>query len=118
MNNLYTVEELSQFLDVTTACINKNVRLLSLNRILIGQRFYYTDKTKHVLEEFFKLDNKARKRMILKFAERADNQQKKELEQLKKEHPLVTDYRCFKLTWFPQNVLHTYDDEEAADEIL
>lgn len=118
MNNLYTVEDLAKTFDVTTACINKNVRLLGLNRILIGQRYWYSEHTKKVLAEFFKLDLVGRRKAIKKSVERAEKEQKKALEQLKKEHPLVTDYRCFKLSWFPQNVLHTYDDEEAADEIL
>lgn len=34
------------------------------------------------------------------------------LDELHQLHPLVTDERCFKTSWFPSNVLHACDDCE------
>lgn len=34
------------------------------------------------------------------------------LEELKKEHPLVTDEKCFTLSWFPKTVLSVLEDNE------
>lgn len=37
---------------------------------------------------------------------------KEKLEQLKREHPLVTDERCFTLSWFPETVPSVFLEEE------
>ena len=34
------------------------------------------------------------------------------LEEMKKEHPLVTDKRCFTLGWFPETVPSVLEEEE------
>lgn len=34
------------------------------------------------------------------------------LEELKKEHPLVTDEKCFTLSWFPETVPSVLEEEE------
>lgn len=34
------------------------------------------------------------------------------LEELKKEHPLVTDEKCFTLSWFPKTVPSVFEEEE------
>lgn len=34
------------------------------------------------------------------------------LEELKKEHPLVTDEKCFILSWFPKTVPSVLEDDE------
>ena len=34
------------------------------------------------------------------------------LEDLKREHPLVTDERCFTLSWFPETVPSVLEEEE------
>lgn len=34
------------------------------------------------------------------------------LEELKKEHPLVTDEKCFSLSWFPKTVPSVLEDDE------
>ena len=34
------------------------------------------------------------------------------LEELKKEHPLVTDERCFTLSWFPETIPSVLKEEE------
>lgn len=39
----------------------------------------------------------------------------KSLEELKKEHPLVTDERCFRLSWWPDVTPKGYSDEELQD---
>ena len=34
------------------------------------------------------------------------------LEELKKEHPLVTDEKCFTLSWFPETIPSVLEEEE------
>lgn len=34
------------------------------------------------------------------------------LEELKKEHPLITDKRCFTLSWFPETIPSILQEEE------
>ena len=34
------------------------------------------------------------------------------LEELKKEHPLVTNEKCFTLSWFPETIPSVFDDDE------
>lgn len=34
------------------------------------------------------------------------------LEELKKEHPLVTDEKCFTLSWFPETIPSVLQDDE------
>ena len=34
------------------------------------------------------------------------------LEELKKEHPLVTDEKCFTLSWFPKTIPSVFEEEE------
>ena len=34
------------------------------------------------------------------------------LEELKKEHPLVNDEKCFTLSWFPKTVPSVFEEEE------
>lgn len=37
------------------------------------------------------------------------------LEQLRKEHPLVKDDRCFRLNWWPVTRPACFDDEDYED---
>ena len=42
----------------------------------------------------------------------AENTKEEKLEKLKKEHPLVTDKRCFTLSWFPVTIPFVMSEEE------
>ena len=44
--------------------------------------------------------------------EAAEKTVKEKLEELKKEHPLVTDEKCFTLSWFPKTVPSVLEDDE------
>lgn len=37
------------------------------------------------------------------------------LEKLKREHPLVTDERCFILSWFPETIPSGFSEEEEYE---
>ena len=38
--------------------------------------------------------------------------QEEKLEELKKEHPLVTNEKCFTLSWFPETIPSVLSEEE------
>ena len=42
----------------------------------------------------------------------AENTKEEKLEKLKKEHPLVTDERCFTLSWFPEIIPSVLNEVE------
>ena len=42
----------------------------------------------------------------------AEKTKEENLEKLKKEHPLVTDERCFTLSWFPETTPSVLSEEE------
>ena len=43
----------------------------------------------------------------------AEKTKEEKLEKLKKEHPLVTDERCFTLSWFPEIIPSVLSEVEA-----
>jgi hypothetical protein len=45
-----------------------------------------------------------RKKLMAKQKAEKNKEDKKSLEEMKKEHPLVTDERCFKLSFWPETV--------------
>lgn len=107
MSELYTSEDLADFFDVDENYIRKLVNRLKLERTTLeGNHIRYTENTRKACEEYFK--NKEKKEAeIRKVKEKAKQE---ELARLKKEHPLVTDERCFNLNWWPENVLHSYEE--------
>ena len=44
--------------------------------------------------------------------EAVEKTNEEKLEELKKEHPLVTDEKCFTLSWFPKTVPSVFEEEE------
>lgn len=44
--------------------------------------------------------------------EAAEKTREEKLEDLKKEHPLVTNEKCFTLSWFPETIPHVLSEEE------
>ena len=42
----------------------------------------------------------------------AEKTREEKLEELKKEHPLVTDEKCLTLSWFPKTVPSVLEDDE------
>ena len=44
----------------------------------------------------------------------AEKTMEEKLEKLKKEHPLVTDERCFTLTWFPKIIPSVLSEVEEG----
>ena len=49
---------------------------------------------------------------IEKEEEVAEKTREEKLEELKKEHPLVTNEKCFTLSWFPETVPSVLEEEE------
>lgn len=104
---LYTSSELADVFDVDENFIRKLVNKLKLERTTLeGNHIRYTERTRKDIEDYFKVEEK-------KEAERQKVKAKtrqEELARLKKEHPLVTDERCFNPDWWPENVLHCYEE--------
>lgn len=44
--------------------------------------------------------------------EAAEKNVQEKLEDLKKEHPMVTNEKCFTLSWFPKTVPSVFEEEE------
>ena len=107
MNELYTSQDLADSFDVDENYIRKLVNKLKLERTTLdGNHIRYTEHTRLAIAEIFKAKEKKEKEI-----KQAKEQAKiEELARLKKEHPLVTDERCFNLNWWPENVLHCYEE--------
>ena len=44
--------------------------------------------------------------------EAAEKNVQEKFEEMKREHPLVTDKRCFTLSWFPETIPFVMSEEE------
>lgn len=44
--------------------------------------------------------------------EAAEKTMQEKLEEMRKEHPLVTDKKCFTLSWFPETIPSVLEEEE------
>ena len=49
---------------------------------------------------------------VKKVEETSEMTKEERLEELKREHPLVTDEKCFTLSWFPETVPSVLEEEE------
>ena len=49
---------------------------------------------------------------VKKVEETSEMTKEERLEELKKEHPLVTNEKCFTLSWFPETVPSVLEEEE------
>ena len=108
----YETEEIAKILNISTAsvrkfayrndyfCINKNVKT--------GVKAVWGEDMFKAISEYVskKRKIKAKRELMKKKAPSLT------IEQLKELHPLVTDERCFRLTWFPETVPKGFEDVE------
>ena len=114
----YTTTELMEITGLTRAGVLRRARPLGYTKYCR----YVLKKTKwgNCIKEFsftesqvkaMGCDHDLRDEKVEVVVEKTNEEK---LEELKKEHPLVTDERCFKRSWFPETVPSVFreDDEE------
>lgn len=86
-----------------------------------GDRYYYTYDDFSKLKTYFaKLNHEKEMNARRKFEIETEEERKmlNSYERLKKEHPLVTDVRCFNLNWWPDIIPDCFkvsDNDTIAD---
>lgn len=118
----YTVTDLMGITGLTRAAILKRARPFGytkycryvLKRTSWGnyiKEFSFTESQVRTMGLDHELSAEAKARIIQN--ETADNIEKEGvLERLKRGHPLVTDERCFKLSWWPETIPSIFQDDE------
>lgn len=99
--------------DIAAVCgvCNQTVRNVAIKlgfesttkSVINGRKAFWSYDTYKAVKDF--IENHIQKKAEFeKKKQELDEQREKSLEELKREHPLVTDERCFNLNWWPDTV--------------
>lgn len=113
---LFTTEEVGKILNVKPNNVSATVYRLGIKRILKsnnkGRSYYFDYKGMREIKAYYDRRNKEREAKGLPRIE-AEPTVKYTIEELKQMHPLVTDDRCFKLSYWPEVMPKCFEDLEA-----
>lgn len=113
---MYTTTELVEITGLTRVAVLKRARLFGytkwckyvLKRTSCGnniKEFSFTESQVKAMGFDHYLNSE-------KEEEVSEKTREEKLEDLKKEHPLVTNEKCFTLSWFPKTVPSVFEEEE------
>ena len=112
----YTTTEVMEMCGLTRAAILYRARLLGFTKYCK----YVLKRTSwgNYIKEFSFTESQVKQMgcdhylRSEKEEEVSEKTREEKLEELKKEHPLVTDERCFTLSWFPEIIPSVLEEEE------
>lgn len=113
---MYTTTDLMEITGLTRAAVLRRARLFGytkycryvLKRTSWGnyiKEFSFTESQVKAMG----CDHDLRSQKVKVVVEKTNEEK---LEELKKEHPLVTDEKCFALSWFPETIPSVLQDDE------
>ena len=112
---LFTTDEVGKILNVKPDNISSMVYRYGIKKILKatnkGRTYYFDYKAMREIKAYFDRRNKEREAKGLQRLE-AEPTVKYSIEELKKLHPLVTDERCFQLSYWPETLPKCFEDLE------
>ena len=112
----YTTTEVTEICGLTRAAILYRARLLGFTKYCK----YVLKRTSwgNYIKEFTFTESQVKQMgcdhylRSEKEEEVTEKTKEEKLEDLKREHPLVTDERCFTLSWFPETIPSVLEEEE------
>lgn len=110
-NREFTTNQMAEIIGVNTKMIMHYKRMLGIpgRRVKTGKLMecYFTYTEYKQIETIIKAKSKlfTKKPKVVESVNPA-------IEQLKQEHPLVTDERCFKQSWWPDTIPNCFQDED------
>jgi len=111
---LFTTAEVGAILNQKPNCVSAVVRLCGIQRILkstrTGRSYFFNYAQMREIKNYYDRIEKKRKEKGLPVQKAEDAAIKYTLEELKQMHPLVTDIRCFKLSWWPETTPKCFED--------
>lgn len=112
---LFTTDEVGKILNVKPNNVSSMAFRLGIKKIVKatnkGRTYYFDYKAMREIKAYFDRRNKEREAKGLPRLE-AEPTVKYTLEELKQMHPLVTDERCFKMSFWPETLPKCFEDLE------
>ena len=113
---LFTTDEVGKILNVKPSNISSMVYRYGIKKIIKttnkGRTYYFDYKAMREIKAYFDRRNKEREAKGLQRLE-AEPTEKYSIEELKKLHPLVTDERCFLMSYWPETLPKCFEDLEV-----
>lgn len=110
---LFTTKEVGAILNQKPNCISAVVYRLGIHRILkstpYGRTYFFNYQQMREIKEYYDRRNKERAAKGLPQL-KAEETIQYSLEELKQIHPLVTDERCFKSSYWPDILPKCFED--------
>lgn len=112
---LFTTDEVGKILNVKPSNISSMAYRYGIKKIIKatnkGRTYYFDYKAMREIKDYFDRRNKEREAKGLQRLE-AELTEKYSIEELKKLHPLVTDERCFRMSYWPETLPNCFKNLE------
>lgn len=110
-NRTFTTKEISQAFGTSIQTVRNFAHYRGLKPVVVKKQD--SGKVSVWNYDFYKMFSTFWKSRLLRIHAKEIKEKEQvtnNLEELKKQHPLVVDFRCFKLSWFPEVVPENFSE--------